>query len=498
MQVQAIARSDPWDRVKKSLTAELGEDAFSNWFGGVIVEEKTNGTVRLSVPTRFLKHWIQSNYQKSLTSFWKEEDRSIRHVEVTVRSATRPRNVITPKALTRSLAGANGAAMPCSTSNRHGLPHTAHSGQHSSADADAMPHAKQQHTGTDSLSEVLRGAPLSPKFSMDNFVPGAPNQRAQTVAKQFAQGVVTGTGLMYLHAGVGHGKTHLLQAIARTAQAEGQRVCYLTAEHFMYQLVPALQSNSSAALRHALESIDLMLIDDLQFLHGKQARTEFSATLLALITPVQRIVLASDRPPHSLETVETPLRELLNQGTVISIQPLDFQLRRKILETRLKTAQASLPTFDIPADVMTYIASRISSCGRDLEGAINRLVAHHQLTSQAITRFLADKILSDLISARENRTIKIDDIQNVVCKHFNLSKTDLLSACRARNLSLPRQIAMYLAKSMTPRSLPEIGKKFGGRDHTTVLHAVRKIEAQSQEDKALNKELTLLKRIILG
>lgn len=275
-------------------------------------------------------------------------------------------------------------------------------------------------------------------------------------------------------------------------------VSYLTAEYFMYHLVPALKSRSFPALKKMLSSVDILLIDDMQFLHGKQAQADFCDTLSMLMEPVRHVIVAADRPPQELQTVESKLRARLCDGLVVGVQNPDFALRRGILTTRLAAAKRLLPTFDVPNEVLDYVACHVTACGRDLEGAINRLYAHHQLTAQAITPYLADKILSDLVRSGEKRNIKIEDIQQVVCKHYNVSKADLLSPCRSRTLVRPRQIAMYLSKVMTPRSLPEIGKRFGGRDHTTVLHAVRKIDAQSKSDTGLGQELALLKRLAHG
>lgn len=486
MQVQDVSRPESWDRVKSKLIQELGEDVFQNWFGRAVVEDNNGGVVKLSVPTRFLKHWIQSNYQKSLESHWAAEDSGVKGVELTVRSVLRKRVAYSRPALTHKRIGAN-TSSPVSGETADAIrlaPKT-------------LMAAPQRAGTTGTLSEALAGAPLNEKYTFDHFVMGEANRDAFDAAQRFSQ-IGGQHSSLFIHASVGLGKTHLLQAIAHAARRIGKRYCYMSAEHFMYQLVPALQSSSSSSLANELSRLDLLIIDDLQFLHGKQARAEFSKTLTSLIKPVRELVVAADRAPELMETLDAELKHQMRHGAVCSIGAPDFTLRRAILSKRAANAQSTLPSFEVPPEIIDYIASTVSSGGRDLEGAINRLVAHHQLTGQRISRFLVDKILSDLVRAGENRVVKIEDIQNVVCKHYNITRSDLLSACRARNLSQPRQIAMYLAKTMTPRSLPEIGKKFGGRDHTTVLHAVRKIEGLIAEDKALGKDISLLKRIALG
>ncbi|MEJ8473426.1 chromosomal replication initiator protein DnaA [Roseibium algae] len=488
MQVQSISGSERWDRVKIKLRAELGDDAYFNWFGRVMHEETKGDIIRLSVPTRFLKNWIKSHYEEQLVDLWQHECQDVNEIELTVRGALRPRS-ISPKQTIglpyRRSSGALPPALRASYANP-GLPNALRYPQVPIALGDA---------DEETIMEFLQGAPINPKHTFDSFVEGSSNGLAFEAARKISAGLADNLDLLYLHASVGFGKTHLLHAVAQAARSNGMKVCYLTAEYFMYQLVPALKSRSFPALKKMLASIDLMLIDDIQFLHGKQAQADFCDTLHMLMEPVQHIIVAADRAPEQLETIETKLRNRLNDGLVVAVQAPDFALRRGILTTRLAAAKRLLPTFDIPNEVLDYIACHVTACGRDLEGAINRLFAHHQLTSQAITPYLADKILNDLVRSGEKRNIKIEDIQQVVCKHYGVSKADLLSPCRSRNLVRPRQIAMFLSKVLTPRSLPEIGKRFGGRDHTTVLHAVRKIEALSKTDNGLGQELALLRRL---
>ncbi|SHL50102.1 chromosomal replication initiator protein DnaA [Roseibium suaedae] len=490
MQVQTITNADGWDRVRTKLRAELGDDAFQNWFGGVNLEDQDGRTIRLSVPTRFLKNWIQSHYEKRLLGLWRTECEDVNGVELVVRGALRP------KPQMNEIAGHGKHLDRMGSSPRLAVVRADYQ-QTSLPDALRYPQVPIALGDADdaTILEFLKGAPLTRRFTFDTFVSGESNGFAVEAARSIADGSAEHVNLLCLHSAVGHGKTHLLQAVAALARSRGLNVSYLTAEYFMYRLVPALKSRSCHAVKKMLASLDLLLIDDMQFLHGKQVKAEFCETLQLLIEPVKQVIIAADRPPQDIDTLDPGLRQRFTNGLVVKLHAQDFSLRRGILTARLKAAQAKLPGFEVPSEVLDYVASHITASGRDLEGAMNRLFAHHQLTSQAITPYLADKILNDLVRTGEKRQIKIEDIQQAVCKHYNVSKADLLSSCRARNLVRPRQIAMYLSKTMTPRSLPEIGKRFGGRDHTTVLHAVRKIEEQVKSDQSLAQELTLLRRM---
>jgi chromosomal replication initiator protein len=245
-----------------------------------------------------------------------------------------------------------------------------------------------------------------------------------------------------------------------------------------------------------MKSIDLLLVDDLQFLHGKQAQEEFGKTLEILMEAPSQIIMAADRAPDALGTLSPKIMQRIQTGEVVSIQPTDYALRHEILRKRIASARRTHPAFSVPDEVADYIARYVISSARDLEGALNRLFAHNQLTKQPVTMDLAEKTLHDLVRIGEPRSIKVEEIQQIVCKHFSVTKADLLSSCRARTLVRPRQIAMYIAKVITGRSLPEIGRRFGNRDHTTVLHAVRKIEDMVTKDKVLAQEVELLKSLI--
>jgi chromosomal replication initiator protein len=346
--------------------------------------------------------------------------------------------------------------------------------------------------------DALGGSPLDPRLTFGSFVVGRSNTLAHAAARQVAEGR-RGDPVMfnplYIHAGVGLGKTHLLQAVTWAGNSGSERkVLYLTAEKFMYGFVAALKTQTALAFKEALRGIDVLVIDDLQFLQGKSTQAEFCHTLNALIDAGRQVVIAADRPPSDLESLDDRVRSRLAGGLVVEMGSLGEELRLGILKSRVAAARAHHASFDVPEPVLDYLARTITHNGRDLEGAINRLLAHSKLNAQPVTLEMAEREVRDLIRPQEPKRIKIEDIQRVVARQYNVSRSDLLSSRRTANVVRPRQVAMYLAKTLTLRSLPEIGRRFGGRDHTTVLHAVRKIEALVAKDIALSEEVESLKR----
>jgi chromosomal replication initiator protein len=465
--------AEQWARVKQRLKTELGEDVFNSWFVRVEVEEVDGSSVTMSVPTRFLKSWITSHYGERLLKLWQAERKSVARIELTVRGAVRP-----GRALPRIEKTENESARP------------------SVATPIPVP-AVARRPETDG---ALGGSPVDPRYTFDTFCEGVANRVAFAAARAVAESDSKSTPFnpLYIHAGVGRGKTHLLQATTRAARqaSPGRKVLYLTAEHFMFRFVAALRNQSTIPFKESLRDIDLLLIDDMQFLQGKSIQQEFCHMLNALIDGARQVVVAADRPPAELEMLDERVRSRLKGGVAFEIAPPDLALRRAILATRHALSQQQNPGLDISEPILEYVAQSVVSNGRDLEGALNRLVAQWQFTRQPVTLASAEITLRDLVGAREPRRVRIEDIQRVVARHYNVSKSDLLSSRRTRTIVRPRQVAMYLAKVLTPRSLPEIGRRFGGRDHTTVLHAVRKIEALVGNDKTLAEEVELLKRMI--
>jgi chromosomal replication initiator protein len=467
---------DRWSRVKDRLRAEVGDDVYASWFARMELDGSEGDTVKLSVPTRFLKSWIQSHYAERVLACWQAEQPNFSRVELTVRSAvirTLPSKIkeMEPPAPQRENREIklNGGAQP-----RSGAPPIS------------------------AVHEALGGSPLDPRLTFETFVVGRSNTLAHAAAKQVAQarrGDLVMFNPLYIHAGVGLGKTHLLQSLAWAGNATAERkVLYLTAEKFMYGFVAALRAQNALAFKEALRTIDVLVIDDLQFLQGRSTQAEFCHTLNALIDAGRQVVIAADRPPSDLESLDERVRSRLAGGLVVEMGSLGEELRLEILKCRAAAARQHHPGFDVPVPVLEFIARTVTHNGRDLEGALNRLLAHSKLTGQPVTLEMAEREVRDLIRPQEPKRVKIEDIQRVVARQYNVSRADLLSSRRTANVVRPRQVAMYLAKTLTLRSLPEIGRRFGGRDHTTVLHAVRKIENLVNTDSALAEEIELLKR----
>ncbi len=465
---------DRWRRVKERLRSELGDDVFTSWFGRMELETATNGVLRLSVPTRFLRNWIQSHYSERVLGKWQEEEPAITRLELIVRSATIKLPAAKPKApepLAPSREARDGVAV-------------------NGGDRASVPFL--------TVHEALGGSPLDPRLTFETFIIGRSNTLAHAAAKQVAtsrRGEPLMFNPLYTHAAVGLGKTHLLQAITWAGNNTGDRkMLYLTAERFMYGFVSALRTQSTLAFKEAVRAIDVLVIDDLQFLQGRSTQAEFCHTLNALIDAGRQVVIASDRPPADLESLDDRVRSRLAGGLVVEIGSLGEELRLEILKSRIAAARIHHPGFEVPAPVLAFIAKSVTHNGRDLEGAVNRLLAHSKLTGQPVTLEMAEREMRDLIRPAEPKRVRIEDIQRIVARQYNVSRADLLSSRRTANVVRPRQVAMYLAKVLTLRSLPEIGRRFGGRDHTTVLHAVRKIENLAGNDSAFAEEIEALKR----
>ncbi|HVY57648.1 MAG TPA: chromosomal replication initiator protein DnaA [Xanthobacteraceae bacterium] len=465
-----------WSRVKGRLRAEVGEDIFSSWFARMELEGVEADTAHLSVPTRFLKSWIQSHYSERVLACWQAEEPAVRRIDLTVRSAVlrtlpppvKPAAAVDARRDVREikLNGGTEVRGPC------GPVAVAH--------------------------DALGGSPLDPRLTFESFVVGRSNTLAHAAAKQVAvarRGDPVMFNPLYVHSSVGLGKTHLLQAIAWMGNADTDRkVLYLTAEKFMYGFVSALRTQTALTFKETLRGIDVLVIDDMQFLQGKSTQAEFSHTLNSLIDAGRQVVIAADRPPTDLENLDERVRSRLAGGLVVEMGSLGEELRLEILRARVAAARQHHPGFDVPLPVLTFVAKSVTHNGRDLEGALNRLLAHSKLTGQPVTMELAEREVRDLIRPQEPKRVKIEDIQRIVARQYNVSRADLLSSRRTANVVRPRQVAMYLAKTLTLRSLPEIGRRFGGRDHTTVLHAVRKIEALVGNDAVLAEEIEVLKR----
>ncbi len=472
----------------RRLRAELGEAVFTSWFARLELESIADDVAHLSVPTKFLKNWIQMHYSERIFAAVAGEFSNVKQIIIGVRSSSRPMN----------LRPAEQERVPefAASFDTRVAPKASPDPQRFSA---PQANGKARTSMRDSDGEVLAGSPLDRRLNFSTFLVGRSNQLAYASAQEVAfaqQGEALRFNPLYIHASVGLGKTHLLQAIAHAATAAKRRVIYLTAEKFMHGFVCALKAETAIAFKEKLRGIDILIIDDVQFLQGKSIQQEFCHTLNALIDARRQIVIAADRPPGELESLDERVRSRFAGGLCVEMGALDENLRIKLLEARVAAAKLLHPNFEMSQAVLAYVANAIQTNGRDLDGAVNRLVAHACLTGLPLSVETAEAAIRDLIRTREPKRVKIEDIQKLVASHYNVTKADILSARRTANVVRPRQIAMYLAKTLTPRSLPEIGRRFGGRDHTTVLHAVRKIEALAGTDGRLSEEIDLLKRLL--
>ena len=476
---------DHFERMRAQLRARLGNDVYSSWFGRMKLAEASKGVVRLSVPTAFLKQWINNHYLDLITSLWKQDDPSILKVEIVVRSSTRAAIVVNDdeRSQVRKTQRPAGTPTPAQGQQRQekaGTPRQVNGADHS---------AKQS----------VLGSPLDTRYTFDSYVQGPSNRVAFAAARSVAEGSASALRFnpLFIHASVGLGKTHLLQAIAAEAIARKpqSRVVYLTAEYFMWRFATAIRDNYALHLKEQLRDIDLLIIDDMQFLQGKSIQHEFCHLINLLLDSARQVVVAGDRPPAELESLEPRVRSRLNGGVALEMGSPDYEMRLAILKQRYAAAVREDAALSIPEDILSHVAQSVTGSGRELEGAFNQVLFRQSFEPEMSIEWV-DELLGNIYRTGEPKRVRIEDIQRIVARHYNVSKTELLSNRRTRTIVKPRQVAMYLAKVMTPRSLPEIGRRFGGRDHTTVLHAVRKIEGLSGADNTMAQEIELLKRLI--
>ena len=483
MEIANFPGQEHWNNIKCKLKEELGEDVYESWFARINLEGHSDNTVKLSVPTVFLKQWIRKNYQEFLVGLWKNECNQINSIELNVRGATRPHKG--KKSSKSKSVGGRGQAESRSIT----LPSNQKYSDTASVEKPLPIFSRDD-------SDLLEGSTIDPKFTFETFVEGKSNSLALAAAREVAECGSVKFNPLFIHSSVGLGKTHLLHAIGNRARWTDRSIVYLTAEHFMYRFVAALQNQTAIAFKDKLRNLDLLLIDDMQFLHGKQIQLEFCHTLNSLIDGAKQVICAADRVPMELTMLDNRMRSRLSGGLLVDIENPDFELRRNMLELRCKLIRRDYPDFDLPSEIIDYVAGVVKTNGRDLEGAMNRLLAHNQYRGIPITMEIAEKSVRDLVRNDEPKQVRIEDIQRIVSKHYSLSRTELLSNRRSQTVVKPRQVAMYLSKTMTARSLPEIGKRFGNRDHTTVLHAVRKIENLMPSDSGLSRDIDLLKQLL--
>jgi chromosomal replication initiator protein len=457
--------NEHWVQVQGLLRTEFDDTAYRNWLAPLDLVGLDGDRVLLAVPTRFMRDWVAAHYADRIRALWRCVNPRIGGVALTVKPA-----VTTPCATDRPPAAVAPVRLgPAPTPD----------------DAVALP------------LEGEIGAPVDPRFTFENFVVGKSNNLAYAAARRVAELDAPPFNPLFLYGGVGLGKTHLMHAIAWQIRRENpcRKVVYLSAEKFMYQFVKAVRCRDTMRFKDLFRSADVLMVDDVHFIGGKEStQEEFFHTFNALADRGRQIVISSDRSPSALSGLEERVRSRLGWGLVADIQPTTYELRLGILHCK---AQAFAQEVKVPDNVLAFLAHRITSNVRELEGALNRVIAQAVLVGRAITLDMAQDVLQDLLRAHERR-VTIEDIQKQVADHYQIRIADMHSARRARAVARPRQVAMYLAKQLTPRSLPEIGRKFGGRDHTTVMHAIRKIDELRAADPILNEAIESLRRLLQG
>lgn len=470
----------PWDSVREKLKASLGGAAFKSWLAPLTPQSFNAGTLVLGVPTRFMRDWILTHYAEKIFELCRAADSRVFAVDVVVSAA------VAPVADQGSANATRSGETTFPFSDPSSKPFSESGAELLKGGGDAS--AKEA-----SNFRVLLGSPLDERYTFDNYVVGKSNELAHAAAQRVADAENVTFNPLFLYGGVGLGKTHLMHAIAWHIQIKHpqRRVIYLSAEKFMYQFIRALRYRDTVAFKEQFRSVDVLMIDDVQFISGKDStQEEFFHTFNALVDRNRQIIISADKSPSDLEGMEDRLKSRLGWGLVADIHPTTYELRLGILQA--KADQAEVP---IDPSVLEFLAHKITSNVRELEGALNRVVAHAMLVGREITLEMTQDALRDLIRANDRR-ISVDDIQKKVAEHFNIRLSDMQSSRRVRTIARPRQIAMYLSKQLTSNSLPEIGRKFGGRDHTTVMHAVKTVEKLLDQEADIREDVTLLKRML--
>ncbi len=467
--VPATDLATGWARVRARLRQEVGDVEYRTWLRQMTMQGTEDGAALVTLPTRFLRDWVRDHYGDRLKAMVAAEMPPLRGVELRVATARSAARAEAEAPLGENLLAAP-APPPAS------LP------------AAPVSQPVDAAAGNDWV------APLDPRFTFDTFVVGKPNEFAHACARRVAEApAMAGFNPLFLYGGVGLGKTHLMHAIAWSLREQNPHlpVAYMSAEKFMYRFIAALRSHNTTEFKTQLRSVQVLMVDDLQFLIGKDnTQEEFFHTFNALIDGGKQIILSADKAPTDLSGIEDRLRTRLSAGIVADLHATTYELRLSILQA--KAADAGV---EIPVRVQELLARKIASNVRDLEGALNRLVAHAKLFGRPITLDTAPDVLADILRSHDRR-ISIDDIQRKVAEHYTIKLSEMSSDRRSRAVARPRQVAMFLAKQLTQRSLPEIGRKFGGRDHTTVLHAVNKVTALMEEDPSFAEDVTLLRRML--
>lgn len=464
-----------WGIVRDKLKTLYGEAIFRSWIRAIECRGVEEGRLTLAVPTRFMREWIQSHYGQDIRRLCQQLNDEIDSVEILVDGQRH--SVAEAPPVQPMVKAAPETPAPIT------VPAT-------------VAEEASVAIGPAEINDGQMVATLDPRCTFENFIIGKPNELAHAAARRVAESpnVVPGCNPLFLYGGVGLGKTHLMHAIAWHIRHTNpnRRVVYLSAEKFMYQFIRALRAKEAFAFKEYFRSVDVLMIDDVQFISGKDStQEEFFHTFNALVDQHKQLVISADRSPSDLDGVEERIRSRLGWGLVADIHATTYELRLSILQSKVE----AMPQLDVPVKVVEFLAHKITSNVRELEGALNRVVAHSTLVGRPITLESTQEVLRDLLRANDRR-ITIEDIQKHVATHYNIKVSEMHSARRSRAVARPRQVAMYLAKKLTTKSLPEIGRRFGGKDHTTVMHAVKRVEELIATDGEFSQDVEMLTRMI--
>jgi len=447
--------NETWGQIREGLIGRVGKNNYVTWIEPLKLSQLRNGVARFEVPTMFFGDWVQRNYADHIRNHLVTSGAEVDRVEFSV-----------------------------------GRP---------IADGEAPKRAAPRAVRAPAEDETP-GAPLDQRFTFETFVVGKPNELAHAAARRVAEAGPVTFNPLFLYGGVGLGKTHLMHAIAHELQSRRPdlRVLYLSAEQFMYRFIQALRDKQVMDFKSLFRSVDVLMVDDVQFIAGKDStQEEFFHTFNALVDQNKQIVISADRAPGEIKDLEDRIKSRLQCGLVVDLHPTDYELRLGILQQKAEFYRSQYKGLVIAPGVLEFLAHRITTNVRVLEGALTRLFAFASLVGREITLDLAQDCLADILRASD-RKLTIEEIQRKVAEHYNVRLSDLIGPKRLRTIARPRQVAMYLAKQLTARSLPEIGRRFGGRDHTTIMHGVRKIEELMAIDSQLADDLQLLRRLLQG
>lgn len=456
---------EKWGQLRQKLLKTVGQNNYKSWIEPLEFNALEGGVASFTVPTNFMGNYVSRNFADLILYELNHAGEPVQRLDFQV--------------------SANSNDMP----------------MRSDLDADPTVELAPASTRPNMASnptDAFQAAPLDKRFTFDTFVVGKPNELAHAAARRVSEGGPVTFNPLFLYGGVGLGKTHLMHAIAwelRARQPE-LNVLYLSAEQFMYRFVQALRERKMMDFKHLFRSVDVLMVDDVQFIAGKDStQEEFFHTFNALVDQNKQIIISADRAPGEIKHMEDRVRSRLQCGLVVDLHPTDYELRLGVLQSKVEQYRVTYPGLEISDGVLEFLAQRISTNVRVLEGALTRLFAFASLVGRPIDMELTQDCLSDVLRASE-RKITVEEIQRQVADYYNIRMSDIIGPKRLRTYARPRQVAMYLAKHLTSRSLPEIGRRFGGRDHTTVMHGVRRIEELKSTDGQIAEDVEMLRRVL--